>query len=88
MTSQLRASTPDEVRFEVTVTRSPRGSYYVAVTQGDGEYAQTFHGKLDVALQMALPYMAHAATPDPLQAMFDEAAKSDPPTREEMLGDG
>lgn len=59
-----------ETTFKVIVTRLPRGSFEVSVKCQDGsDYATTRHAHLDVALKMAVPYMAYAAEPDPFEAL-------------------
>jgi hypothetical protein len=54
-------------RFEVIVRESvPPARWRIEVTEADGgEFAAVEAGSLEVALRMAVPYMASAAQPDP-----------------------
>lgn len=55
--------------LSLTVTEGADGSWSVAITADDGTEAQTSAPDVVTALQMAVPYMAHATDPDPLMGM-------------------
>ncbi len=56
--------------FAVTVQRTGCG-WEVEVHSGAGTEARTAAPSLDVALAMAVPYMAAVAEPDPFAGLFD-----------------
>ena len=77
-----------EIKFSVTVTRLPSGSYEVNVSdQAGGDFATARCGELWTALQMAVPYMVAAVEPDPFIALAKRQPTT-PPTREELFNDG
>lgn len=59
-------------RFTVT-TEEVHGGWTVKVDAEDGEFASTAGPTVDVALRMALPYMACVAVPNPLDELLREA---------------
>lgn len=72
-------STGESVTFGVRVTTKP-GGYLVDVwhPHGNGpprDFAKIDCGDLWTALRMALPYMAHAAQPDPFSDLVAEATR-------------
>lgn len=63
----------DETRFEVLVV-DVGGSFEVTITDSEGgEYAKTQAPHVDLALQMAVPYMAGMAQPHPFASLLREA---------------
>jgi hypothetical protein len=56
---------PDQITFEVRVERHSAGCTVSVFDQSGDQYAVATGPHVDMALRMALPYMAYAAEPDP-----------------------
>lgn len=57
--------------FQVHVALADDGYEVSVTTLGGKQYAKTFGPTLDVALQMAVPYMAYSSEPDPFARLHD-----------------